>query len=129
MRYGWLVVVLVGLAAVMAGCKKPGPQDMSVEQTPPFRTEEELTPEAETDTTTVRPETEDEAEVEIVEVPPTPPGPVTRKYIIQRGDKGFMDIARRILGSEKRWKEIQAMNPGVDSRKLRVGQEILIPAQ
>ena len=61
-----------------------------------------------------------------------PPPPDTRKdtgkYVVQKIDKGgFYAIARRELGDVRRWKEIKALNPGVDSTKLRVGQIINLP--
>ncbi len=51
-----------------------------------------------------------------------------RAYIIQKGDT-YWNIAARILGNGRRWKEIEAMNSGVDRAKLKVGQSIRIPAQ
>jgi nucleoid-associated protein YgaU len=61
--------------------------------------------------------------------PPPPDTPKdTGKYVIQKIDKGgYYAIARRELGDVTRWKEIKALNPGVDPTKLRVGQVINIP--
>ena len=58
----------------------------------------------------------------------TPAAGATKKYTIKQGDT-FINIARTELGNEHRMKEIQALNPGVDASKLKVGQEILIPAK
>jgi len=49
-----------------------------------------------------------------------------RIYRVKQGDN-FEFIARDQLGSAARAKEIQALNPGVDSRGLRIDQELRIP--
>lgn len=63
--------------------------------------------------------------------PPVAQPPVAgyRTYVVRSGDKGFMSIARNVLGDERRWREIAQLNPGVDTRKLRIGQQIKIPAK
>jgi len=38
-------------------------------------------------------------------------------------------LARRYLGDPKRWPEIQKANPGLEPRKLQVGQTIKIPVE
>jgi len=58
--------------------------------------------------------------------PPAPAG--TKMYTIQMGDKGFYSIARKLYGDPRRWKEIEALNPGVDTTKLQIGQKIRVPA-
>ena len=138
MRYG-LILLVAALGIAIVGCKpKPGPQTMTpvepVDQEPPFRAADKIAPEpAEPAKEPVFVPTDKEPDVQpdtaAAEPEPTPPAATTRKHTVQKGDKGFMDLARRHLGSEKRWKEIQALNPGVDSRKLRVGQVILLPAK
>ena len=66
--------------------------------------------------------------------PPTPPPvapPVagaSRKYVVKAGDT-MIKIARQEFGDEHRLKDIKALNPGIDADKLKVGQEILIPAK
>jgi nucleoid-associated protein YgaU len=50
----------------------------------------------------------------------------TRTYKIKKGDL-LRSIARTQLGDENRWKEIQAMNPGLDPTKLAVGSTIKLP--
>jgi nucleoid-associated protein YgaU len=47
-------------------------------------------------------------------------------YTIQRGDT-LGTIAKRILGSSKRWREISRANPEINPNRLIVGQEIVIP--
>ncbi len=50
----------------------------------------------------------------------------THAYTVQKGDT-FKAIARRELGDESRWKELAALNPGVDAGKLSVGQTLRLP--
>lgn len=52
--------------------------------------------------------------------------PATSQYSIQKGDT-LGSIAKKLLGNEGRWKEIQALNPGIDPRRLAIGQSINIP--
>jgi len=47
-------------------------------------------------------------------------------YTIRKKDT-LWSIATRYLGSGKRWPEIVAVNPGLDPKKLRIGQTIKIP--
>lgn len=54
-----------------------------------------------------------------------PPEP--RTYTVQPGDT-FSTIAVKIYGSEQHWIDIAATNPFIDPRRLRVGQEIRLPA-
>jgi nucleoid-associated protein YgaU len=72
----------------------------------------------------------------ISEPPPYRPPPATqpvaatgaRKYTIKQGDT-LIKIARAELGNEHRLKDIKAANPGIDFDKLKVGQEIYLPAK
>lgn len=71
-------------------------------------------------------------------VPPTNPAPTGfvpsvsvppsgfETYQVQKGDSLAL-IAKRRLGAESRWTEIQAANPGLDPKRLRLGAEIRIP--
>jgi len=57
----------------------------------------------------------------------TPPTPVAGStYTIKKKDT-LWSIATRYLGGGKRWPEIVAANPGLDPKKLRIGQTIKIP--
>lgn len=49
-----------------------------------------------------------------------------RSYKVQKGDT-LSAIARRELGAASRSSEIQALNPGLDPAKLKVGQSITLP--
>lgn len=62
----------------------------------------------------------------------TPPAPVepapaaTNEYTVQKGDSLAL-IARRTLGSEQRWSEIQTLNPGVTPKSLKIGMKLKLP--
>jgi len=51
-----------------------------------------------------------------------------RTYVIQKGDT-YIRLARRFYGDASRWRDIQAMNPGLDPNKLPIGQVIKLPAE
>jgi nucleoid-associated protein YgaU len=48
------------------------------------------------------------------------------KYRIRKGDT-LEGIAKATLGDGTRWKDIVAVNPGLDPRRLKIDQEITIP--
>jgi nucleoid-associated protein YgaU len=59
---------------------------------------------------------------------PTPPPPTpARTYTIASGDT-FTNIAAKLYGSERFWVDIAQANPTVDPNKLKIGQEIKLPA-
>ncbi|MFM2089599.1 MAG: hypothetical protein RLZZ127_88 [Planctomycetota bacterium] len=49
-----------------------------------------------------------------------------KTYTVAKGDTGG-DIARKTLGSARRWSEIAAANPGVNANNLKIGQVLQIP--
>lgn len=49
-----------------------------------------------------------------------------KQYTIRKGDT-LWSIAKKHLGSGKRWKEIMDRNPGLDPHGLKIGQVITIP--
>ncbi|MBI5364093.1 MAG: LysM peptidoglycan-binding domain-containing protein [Planctomycetes bacterium] len=57
---------------------------------------------------------------------PIPPAPSPREYTVQKGDSLAL-IARRTLGSEQRWSEIQTLNPGVTPKSLKIGMKLQLP--
>jgi sulfite exporter TauE/SafE/copper chaperone CopZ/LysM repeat protein len=59
------------------------------------------------------------------QTPPAPPAVQT--YTVRRGDT-LRAIAKRLYGDEKRWREIAAVNPSLNPKKLREGQDINLPA-
>ena len=48
-------------------------------------------------------------------------------YVVRQGDV-LGSIAQRELGSSKRWKEIVALNPGLDPERLLVGARLTMPS-
>ena len=50
----------------------------------------------------------------------------TREYRIQDGDR-LESIAKEHLGRRDRWKEIQALNPGLNPKNMRLGDPIRLP--
>jgi nucleoid-associated protein YgaU len=57
-------------------------------------------------------------------VPPAASG--TRSYTVVSGDT-LTRIAKEQLGDGNLWRSIQDMNPGLDPRRMRTGQKILLP--
>ncbi len=59
--------------------------------------------------------------------PTTPsPQPGAGTYTVKAGDT-LSQIAKRTLGDASRWRELAALNPGVDPAKLRVGVQLKVP--
>ena len=52
----------------------------------------------------------------------------SRIYVIKSGDLGYEMIARREYGVPSLWPAIARANPNVDSNRLRIGQEIILPS-
>ncbi len=48
-------------------------------------------------------------------------------YVVKGGDS-LTRIAERVLGNGQRWKEIVALNPGLDPQRLIVGKSLKMPA-
>ena len=128
MKYALITAMLAGL--VCAGCKPPavtsdGPGTDTVKAAP---------------TDTVRPLTPPGGETNppapatnLTSLVPPEPKPATGvmatpggTYTVKKGDT-FIKIAREVYGDPGRMKDIAAANPGVDPRKLKVGQTIVLP--
>ena len=83
-------------------------------------------------TDTIRPDTAGagasagtDTAVAVAPVPVVPPAGGTT-YTIKKKDT-LWSIAAKYLGSGKRWPEIVSANPGLDPKKLGIGQTIKIP--
>ncbi|MCL2433393.1 MAG: LysM peptidoglycan-binding domain-containing protein [Clostridia bacterium] len=61
-----------------------------------------------------------------VPTPTPPPASGERTHIVQQGET-LWALAVRYLGSGHRWPEIQAMNGGIDPKRLRIGMTLQIP--
>ncbi len=118
-------------AAALAGCNQPtGPQ--TAELSAPERPVEELMPEpapAYAELTDEDVETilaTDPPEISFSSSPQTPPE--TQAYTVRKGDT-YWSLARRYLGSGRRWREIAEANPGLLAHSLQIGQTIRIPPE
>ncbi len=58
----------------------------------------------------------------------SPPGGATASYEVRANDS-FESIAKKLLGSASRWREIQVLNPGIKPRALQQGQVIVVPVK
>jgi len=59
-------------------------------------------------------------------VAPTPQAVASSSYTIQKGDT-LWKIAEAHYGSGQRWQDIAAANPGINPKKLAVGQTLNLP--
>ena len=135
MRYFTAIgMVLAGLGC-LTGCQEKHEVSRRIDDEPPVRSMDKLAP-----TTAAAPATATAPDkgsakkppARLTDQPPQPvpaPKPTYRMYTVKQGDKGFMSIARTALKDVHRWKDIQDLNPGVDSTKLKVGQQIKLPAE
>jgi len=57
---------------------------------------------------------------------PEPEPVAVRTYTIKNGDH-YWKIAKEVYGDPMRMKDIEAANPGVDPKRLQIGDEILLP--
>jgi len=125
-----IVAVLVLLLSV--GCEKQEVPSAHVgELQPPRRPMEELQPAASLAPEAV-PAAEPEPLVAAAPIEPAPQepaaSPALRMYTVMKNDT-LWSISKRHLGSGKRWKEIVAINPGLDPAKLMPGQVITLPEE
>ena len=51
-----------------------------------------------------------------------------RTYVVQPGDAGFWAVAKKVYGEGHHWARIARANPAAESKSLRVGQKLIIPA-
>ena len=129
MRYLLTLMLLTTLVLPACNRQEEPPQTTALE--PPTRTLESLQPieppqaAPEAAAAPVTPPVFRAAPVS-VDVAPRAPGEKT--YVIQKGDT-YISIARRLYGDPSRWRDIQAMNPGLDPTKLPIGQVIKLPAE
>ncbi|MBB6431238.1 LysM peptidoglycan-binding domain-containing protein [Algisphaera agarilytica] len=65
-------------------------------------------------------------DVDAIEPLPEPEPAAPRTYTIQKGDS-FWKIAKSVYGDPMRMKDIEAANPDIDPKKLKIGDEIILP--
>ncbi|NLW86936.1 MAG: LysM peptidoglycan-binding domain-containing protein [Planctomycetes bacterium] len=118
------------ILAVLAGCNKPQEPVQAVNPPEPTEVRDVNTligDDALAASEKVAPDPQPLIDPRPVPVLAQPTQPAQRTYVIQKGDT-FMGIARKLYNNPARAKDIQAMNPTLDPRKLAIGQEILLPA-
>lgn len=62
----------------------------------------------------------------IADQQPRAPQVSTSQHVVQKGES-LAAIAKSRLGDESRWREIQSLNPGIDPKRLKVGQTLEMP--
>lgn len=125
-----LLITLVGVWALttLTGCNQPPsqPVEMSPASEPQYSDDKprltEIRPVDEGVTGEDAPPAYDET------TPPLSQAAQGRAYVVKKGDT-YWRIAATQLGNGHRWKEIEALNPGVDMNALNVGQTIRIPVK
>lgn len=124
MRYAMMILaVSAAMLMALSGCKK---QEQAVEMSPP---PEPGYDENRPQLNEIRPVDEGDANAAGGETTPTlSVASSSRPYTIQAGDT-YWRIAATQLGNGQRWREIQALNPGVNMNALRIGQTIQIPVK
>jgi len=67
------------------------------------------------------------------QAPPAPPAPPPRapfrQYVVRKGDTSLWKIAARELGDGAKWLLIKDANPGLNAKRLRIGQVLRIPSR
>lgn len=48
-------------------------------------------------------------------------------YTVREGDKGFWAVSKKVYGHGKYYQRIAEANPGIDPRRLRAGQTLIVP--
>ena len=135
-NFKYFVLTAVLLSSMLAGCdaswnpfrKKPVVAD------PPLATNLGTLDNTGAGTDTIRPDatgtaigTNTAVVTTAAEATPVPPAPTAgTTYTIKKKDT-LWSIATTHLGSGKRWPEIVSANPGLNPKKLAVGQTIKIP--
>lgn len=116
-----LAINIVGLMVLlMQGCKREQATTPETTGLPPV-TETNLPPVE----TNLPPVVATNVPPPVVETTPAPaPVPATTEYVVQKGDT-FSSIGKKMGVSAK---AIADANPGVDPKKLKIGQKLVIPA-
>jgi len=126
-KYGVLalifVIVLILTVAIWNGPAPPKPTEVAkADPPPPARTENPPAPAAGP--------TNAPAPTPAPNAPQSPvlvdSRPQFRTYTVEKNDN-LASIAKKMLGSSARWTEIAKANEGLDPKKLRIGQAILVP--
>ncbi|MBI5723259.1 MAG: LysM peptidoglycan-binding domain-containing protein [Planctomycetes bacterium] len=126
MRYIWILSIA---AAFLFGCP-PQQNQPQAQPHPPIKKADAPAPGPSYPPVASQPA--DQSPPLRTELSPIPPATqpagqqAKRTYTVEKDDT-FYSISRKLFGSDRRAKEIQAMNPGVDPTKLKIGQTINVP--
>lgn len=116
MNRTWVLLTVVGLA-LLVGCESD--KEQSLGSVPPDDMVYQSTPADQSAAAAPPP-----ASTPAYSAPAMAAGD---SYTIRRGDT-LWSIAVRYYNDGQRWKDIVDANPGLDPTKLRVGQQIVLPA-
>ncbi len=105
----WAMVALAASMTAAVGCEKNKTTEVTEAPPPPVMEPAPAPP------------------VLTYEPAPAAPAPgAGGSYTVKKGDT-LWSIAQRTYGNGQRWQDIVAANPGLDPKKLRVGQTIVLP--
>jgi len=134
-----LAVHVAGLTALLLtqGCKREAPPEVEAQPEPPLLGSNDLyytesnppTQLPPPDLGTLPPPTTDPSLPPGTgtlppSIPTQPPAGISGEYVVKSGDS-FYSIAK---ANNTTIKAIEAANPGVDSRRLKIGQKLVLPA-
>lgn len=132
-------LLALGLTVALVGCKpvnsiyKQNTGDLAAVPGPPPATIAQpgsAAGSAGQEVTFIEPGTEDAvlaAETDAIEPLPEPvPVAEVRTYTVKKGDN-YWKIAKAVYGDPMKMKDIEAANPGIDPKKLKIGDEIVLP--
>ena len=132
MKHLTMRIAIVSLLAALGCQKQQAPTVHVTEPHPPVRSMASLKPApAKTPAETLEPAVAAPATQPALAAKAPQPKPTAepvRTYTIRKSDT-LWSIAKRRLGSGRRWKEIVAVNPGLDPTKLQPGQTIKLPPE
>jgi nucleoid-associated protein YgaU len=119
-----LVVLVISAALMYFGNTGPAPVVRVARLTPLYGEECLVGPEAPTPATRLAEPPSRSSSPTAASAEPSSGTLLT--YVVQPGDT-LSRLAVRFLGSEKYLDQLMAVNPGVDPRRLTVGQKLLVP--
>lgn len=126
-KYGVLalifVIVLILTVAIWNG---PSPERSKPAPPEPTQTAPESPAPAVPPSNVSNPPAPSDGRVVVPDANPLETKPQFRTYVVAKNDT-LSTIAKKTLGASSRWTEIERANEGLDSKKLKIGQRILIP--
>lgn len=129
-----LPALACSIALVTAGCQNKQKAELETAPPPPAAPEGDPFGTAAEQPTGFEEDVADQPQTEAPAAEPdveevtfnSTPDPAPRTYTIRKNDT-LWSIAQRIYGNGQRWVDIVDANPGINPKKLAVGQEIVLP--